>query len=98
MILYFPNAEIVDYKFIYISCVYKHVKSKTTVYSIRIPIELRKLMESVDVNWQEEIRRSIEQRLRKEIRKKMLKEARELRKKTKRISSAELIREDRDAR
>ncbi|RLG49605.1 MAG: VapB-type antitoxin [Thermoproteota archaeon] len=74
------------------------MKSKTTVYSIRIPVELRKLMDSVDVNWQEEIRKTIEQRLRKEIRKKMLKEARELRKRTKRISSAELIRADRDAR
>jgi len=73
-------------------------QSKTTVYSIRIPVELRKLMDGVDVNWQEEIRKAIEQRLRKEIRKKMLKEARELRKRTKRISSAELIREDRDAR
>ena len=89
---------MVDYKFIYISYVYKHMKAKTTVYSIRIPVELRKLMDSVDVNWQEEIRKTIEQRLRKEIRKKMLKEARELRKRTKRISSAELIRADRDAR
>ena len=53
-------------------------------------------MEKVPIDWSEEIRRFIEKRLREYYKKELLKEARELRKKMKKISSAELIREDRE--
>jgi len=72
----------------------------TTVYSIRIPQELRKMMEEMkEINWQEEIRRAVEELVRNKNREKLLAEAKEIREDTKiSVSSAELIREDRDAR
>ncbi|MCD6257951.1 hypothetical protein J7J45_07840 [Candidatus Aerophobetes bacterium] len=72
----------------------------TTVYSIRIPQELRKMMEEMkEINWQEEIRRAVEELVRNKNREKLLAEAKEIRKEMKiSVSSAELIREDRDAR
>ena len=71
-----------------------------TVYSIRIPQEIRKMMEEMkEINWQEEIRRVVEELVRNKKREKLLAEAREIRKEMKiSVSSAELIREDRDAR
>jgi len=72
----------------------------TTVYSIRIPQEIRKMMEEMkEINWQEEIRRAVEEFVRNKRREKLLAEAKEIRKEMKiSVSSAELIREDRDAR
>ena len=72
----------------------------TTVYSIRIPQEIRKMMEEMkEINWQEEIRRVVEELVRNKRREKLLAEAKEIRKEMKiSVSSAELIREDRDAR
>jgi len=72
----------------------------TTVYSIRIPQEVRKMMEEMkEINWQEEIRRAVEELVRNKRREKLLAEAKEIRKEMKiSVSSAELIREDRDAR
>jgi len=72
----------------------------TTVYSIRIPQELRKMMEEMkEINWQEEIRRAVEELVRNKNREKLLAEAKEIREDMKiSVSSAELIREDRDAR
>jgi uncharacterized UPF0146 family protein len=73
--------------------------STKTVYSIRIPAELRKIMEEMkDVNWQEEIRRIVEELVKNKNKERLLAEARELRKNMRAISAAELIREDRDAR
>jgi len=72
----------------------------TTVYSIRIPQELRKMMEEMkEINWQEEIRRAVEELVRNKNREKLLAEAKEIREDMKiSVSSVELIREDRDAR
>ena len=53
--------------------VYAHAHViKNYVYGIRIPVELGKLMDTVDINWQEEIKNT-EEGLRKEIRKKISK-------------------------
>ncbi len=71
------------------------------VYTIRIPAEIRQMMDEMkDVNWQSDIRRAVEDLVRERKRQKLLAEAREIRKGTKNIgvSASELIREDRDAR
>jgi len=59
-----------------------------------------KMMEEMkEINWQEEIRRAVEELVRNKKREKLLAEAKEIRKEMKiSVSSAELIREDRDAR
>jgi len=55
--------------------------------------------EMKEINWQEEIRRAVEELVRNKNREKLLAEAKEIRKEMKiSVSSAELIREDRDAR
>ena len=55
--------------------------------------------EMKEINWQEEIRRVVEEFVRNKRREKLLAEAKEIRKEMKiSVSSAELIREDRDAR
>ncbi len=56
--------------------------------------------EMSDVNWQAEIRQSVERIVREKKKHRFLAEARELSKKMKPIdtSAAEMIREDRDAR
>jgi hypothetical protein len=75
--------------------------STSSVYTIRIPTEVRQIMDEMkDVNWQSDIRHVIEELVREKKRQTLLAEARELRKETKNlgISSSELIREDRDAR
>jgi len=55
--------------------------------------------EMKEINWQEEIRRAVEELVRNKKREKLLAEAKEIRKEMKiSVSSAELIREDRDAR
>jgi len=71
----------------------------TTVYSIRIPKEIRDAMEKTkDIDWQEEIRKMIIERVRQETKKRLLEEAREIRKKMKSSRISEMIREDRDTR
>ena len=74
--------------------------STKTVYSIRVPVELRKMMEEMkEVNWQEEVRRVVEELVRNKSKERLLAEAREIRKSMKaEVSAAELVREDRDAR
>jgi hypothetical protein len=86
-------------------CIYiehKHIIVSTTcVYTIRIPKDVRKIMDEMkDVNWQSDIRQMVEDLVREKKRQTLLAEARELRKGTKNIgiSASELIREDRDAR
>jgi uncharacterized UPF0146 family protein len=73
--------------------------STKAVYSIRVPEEIRDLMKEMeDVDWQEEIRTMIKELVRKKRKERLLIEAKKLRKNMKSINSAELIREDRDAR
>ena len=75
--------------------------STSSVYTIRIPTEVRQIMDEMkDVNWQSDIRQVIEELVREKKRQTLLAEARELRKETKNlgISASELIRVDRDAR
>ncbi len=74
--------------------------STKTVYSIRVPVELRKMMEELkEINWQEEIRRGVEELVKNKSKERLLAEAKEIRKGMKmEVSAAELIREDRDAR
>jgi hypothetical protein len=75
--------------------------SASCVYTIRIPAEVRQMMdEMTDINWQSEIRQAVEELVREKRRHILLSEARELRRATKNIgvSGSELIREDRDAR
>jgi uncharacterized UPF0146 family protein len=74
--------------------------STKIVYSIRVPVELRKMMEEMkEVNWQDEIRRIVEELVRNKSKERLLAEAKEIRRDMKaEVSAAELIREDRDAR
>ena len=74
--------------------------STKTVYSIRVPVELRKMMEELkEINWQEEIRGLVEELVKNKSKERLLAEAKEIRKAMKAdVSAAELIREDRDAR
>jgi len=74
--------------------------STKTVYSIRISAELRKMMEEMkEINWQSEIRNLVEEYVKNRTKVKFIAEARKLRKNMKvTVSSAEIIREDRDAR
>lgn len=73
--------------------------STKTVYSIRVPEEIRDLMKDMkDIDWQEEIRTMVEELVRKKRKERLLTEAKKLRKDMKVVSSADLIREDRDAR
>ena len=74
--------------------------STKTVYSIRVPVELRKMMEELkEINWQEEIRQLVEELVKNKSKERLLADAKEIRKAMKAdVSAAELIREDRDAR
>jgi len=74
--------------------------STKTVYSIRVPMELRKMMEELkEINWQEEIRQLVEELVKTKSKERLLAEATEIRKAMKAdVSAAELIRADRDGR
>ena len=71
-----------------------------TVYSIRVPVELRKMMEEMrDIHWQEEIRKVVEELVKNKRKERLLSEAKKIRKDMEAdVSASELIREDRDAR
>jgi len=71
-----------------------------TVYSIRVPVELRKMMEEMrDIHWQEEIRKVVEELVKNKRKEILLAEAKKIRKDMEAdVSASELIREDRDAR
>nr|WP_319374742.1 hypothetical protein [uncultured Methanobacterium sp.] len=72
--------------------------STKSVYSIRLPVQFRKMMDEMDdVNWQEEIRQLTIRLVQEESKKRLLKDAESIRKKMNDVKSAELIREDRDA-
>jgi uncharacterized ubiquitin-like protein YukD len=73
----------------------------TNVYSIRIDDRVRRMMDEMsDVNWQVEIRQSVERIVREKKKQKLLAEAKELWKDQipNKIGAAEMIRVDRDAR
>jgi len=74
--------------------------STKTVYSIRVPVKLRKMMEEMkEVNWQEVIRTMVEELVKNKSKERLLAEAKGIRKEMKvDVSAAELIRADRDAR
>ena len=63
-------------------------------------MELRKTMEErKEINWQEEIRRLVEELVKNKSKERLLAEAKEIRKAMKAdVSAAELIRADRDGR
>ncbi len=84
--------------FIYNKCKHNIVSTKI-VYSIRIPVELRRRMEEMkEINWQQEIGSTIEELVKNKNKERLLAEAKELRKNMKaKASAAGLIREDRDA-
>ncbi|MQL56300.1 VapB-type antitoxin [Acidianus ambivalens] len=69
----------------------------STVYSIRIPKKLRELMNSVNVDWQKEISKYIEDRVRKELIRKYIEEGKKNLAKMKNIDNSDLIRENREA-
>jgi len=83
----------------YIKLIYYYSKLNSMtkiVYSIRISKDVKKMMDCIDLNWQEELRKVVENKVREEYKKRLLREARELRRKMKTsVSAAELIREDR---
>jgi len=73
----------------------------TNVYSIRLDDRVRHVMDEMsDVNWQAEIRQTVERMVREKKKQRLLAEARELleQQTPSEISAAEMIREDRDAR
>ena len=73
----------------------------TNVYSIRIDDRIRRMMDEMnDVNWQAEIRQSVERMVREKKKQKLLAESKDLWKDQipNKVGAAEMIREDRDAR
>ena len=73
--------------------------STKTVYSVRIPVEIREAMKEMeDIDWQEEVRAAVEDLVRKKRKERLLEEAQKLRNSMNPINASELIREDRDAR
>ena len=72
----------------------------SVVISLRIPRELKESLEELGVDWRREVREYLERRVREERKRRLLERAREVRRRVGRLTtdSAELIREDRDAR
>jgi len=73
----------------------------TEVYSIRLDDRVRRMMDDMpEVNWQAEIRHTVERMVREKKKQRLLAEAQELWKhqKPNRIGAVAMIREDRDAR
>ena len=74
--------------------------STKSVYSTRIPVELRKVMDEMEeVNWPNEIRHVVEELVRGKNKKRLLTDAKNMRKDMKvEVNASELIRDDRDVR
>jgi hypothetical protein len=71
------------------------------VYSIRLDDRIRRMMDEMnDINWQAEIRQTVEKLVREKNKHRLLAEAQELwmQQTSCEVSAAEMIREDRDAR
>lgn len=80
---------------------YKRILMSTTVYSIRLEERVRRMMDEMpDINWQAEIKQSVERMVREKNKRRLLAAAEELWKnqRSNTIGAAEMIREDRDAR
>jgi len=78
----------------------KHNHMSTSVYSVRIEDRIRRMMDEMsDVNWQGEIKQTVERMVREKKKERLLAEAQELWKhqKPNAIGAAQMIREDRDA-
>jgi uncharacterized UPF0146 family protein len=73
--------------------------SAKSVYSIRIPTEIKKIIqETPEINWQDEIRVVVEDMVREKQKLRLFAHAKKMHGKMKVcVSAAELIREDRDA-
>lgn len=72
----------------------------TCVYSIRIEDRVRLMMDEMpDINWQAEIKQTVERVVREKKKQRLLAEARELwtHQKPNTVGAAEMIRADRDA-
>jgi hypothetical protein len=72
----------------------------TAVYSVRIEDRIRRMMDEMsDVNWQGEIKQTVERMVREKKKERLLAEAQQLwkRQESNAIGAAEMIREDRDA-
>jgi len=72
----------------------------TAVYSVRIEDRVRRMMDEMsDVNWQGEIKQTVERMVREKKKERLLAEAQQLWKhqETNAIGATEMIREDRDA-
>ena len=88
-------------KSVYTFIVNNDIMSTSSVYSIRLPENICKLMKSMDdVNWSDEIREIVEKTVEDRAMERLLARAEERGKRLKKIdkSVAEMIREDRDAR
>ncbi len=73
----------------------------TDVYSIRLDPRIRQMIDDMDdINWQAEIRQAVERMVREKKKQRLLAEAQELWKQQTpgKVSAAEMIRVDRDAR
>lgn len=73
----------------------------SNVYSIRLDPHIRQMMDDMDdINWQAEIRQAVENMVREKKKQRLLAEAQELWKQQtpSKMSAADMIREDRDAR
>lgn len=70
----------------------------STVYSVRIPKELKEALERLsEVDWQGELRAFLENKVRRELMTKQLEEGKKIRSTMKaEVSAAELLREDRE--
>lgn len=74
--------------------------STKTVYSIRIPVELRRIMDEMrEINWQNEIRGVVEELVKNKSKERLLTDAKKMRKDMKvKVNASELIRDDRDVK
>jgi len=68
----------------------------STVYSVRISKALKERLEKLhQVNWQNEVRAFLEEKVKEEMKSRQLVEGRKVRSAMKKVSAAEIIREDR---
>jgi uncharacterized UPF0146 family protein len=74
--------------------------SANSVYSIRIPSEIKKIIkETPEINWQDEIRTTVEEMVREKQKLRLFAQAKKMHAKMKICGSAATsIREDRDSR
>ncbi|HID17161.1 TPA: hypothetical protein EYP26_02580 [Candidatus Bathyarchaeota archaeon] len=85
--------------FIYsVNKINKRWRAMSATISIRVPKRLKELLEELDVDWYNEVKRFLEELANKELKNKILSEADETRASIKRktSSAAELVREDRE--